>query len=224
MKIFNKSISNAIKFLNDIGQLMQAGSPISLNASSDFKKIARSATTYQEVYDAGIKLQQFNVQIKDKSYFQFTMEQGNDEIRLAYYPYPYKYIEFNNQKKMEEELLNEGYSLEDIEQLISEDYLSYDIPYIRLDISKAQYCPNFHPFAHLHIGFHVENRWPVRRRLSPFAFVLFILNHYYPSICKKLIDNRECNILELYQNEVEKCAILEEEFFQPHQQKRLHFT
>lgn len=223
MKRFNESIRHAIKFLNDIDFLMQAGTANSLTASSELKKTTRCAENYKKIYDAGIKLQEFNILMNDHSYFQFSMMCEN-EIRLAYYPNPYNYAEFKNQIAIIDSFLNEGYPYDEISQLISEDIYSYDIPYIRLDISRQQYCPYFHPFAHFHIGFYSENRWPVKRLLSPFAFVLFILNHYYVTLCKDLINKKDIDILTLYQDEVDKCPILIEEFFQPDEQKRLYFT
>lgn len=98
---------------------------------------------------------------------------------------------------------------------------------IRYDLSLKQYCEKYHPAAHFHIGFHVKNRWPVRRKLTPYAFLLKILMLYYPDLWHSVGDSGdvEPNWLDTeYQKEVSKCNYLDDDYFKEHEYKRLHFS
>lgn len=78
--------------------------------------------------------------------------------------------------------LNSGLiSLEDYSSILEEMPESVTIPTIRYECSFAQYKPFWHPCAHFHIGHHYENRWPVKKVLSPLSFTMIIINKYYSS-------------------------------------------
>jgi len=174
-------------------------------------------------------MQDFNLMLADKSYFQFTEEKEEEEIRLAYYPNPYKFVEYQSHKREALKLLDNNEITEDeYDQLISEEFTTTDIPVIRYDLSLRQYCKNYHPAAHFHIGFFSENRWPVRRKLSPLAFLFKILMHYYPSIWFSIGDSGdpdEPNDLDMqYRTEVASCAFLDTIYFSKMECERLYFT
>lgn len=225
-KEFNKNIKKCIELLFKNQYLIQAGCLTSLNASDEFKKKSRNSNTYREIYDLGAVNQDFNFMLKDNSFFQFSQEK-NGNIRLVYYPNPYNSLEYQDTKlEIEKMLENNDITHEDYEQFLSEEFFSGDIPLIRYDYSIDQYCKNYHPAAHFHIGFHSENRWPVKRILSPFVFTLKILMLYYPNLWKIWGDNNENpNLLdELYRKELQSCNLVDAEYFCDLDENRLYFN
>ncbi|QVK23735.1 DUF2290 domain-containing protein [Shewanella dokdonensis] len=182
---FNQNIMKCITLANERNILAQAGSTTSLKSSPRFLATSREATSYRQLYDAGLETQNFNLMLYDQSFFQFAIvsSEENLSVRLAYYPNPYIFIEHINEKNDALSLLDIGeLTHEEYEQLISESTCYSEIPIIRYDLSTEQYCENYHPTAHFHIGFNSESRWPVRRVLSPLAFFLNIIKNYYIDI------------------------------------------
>lgn len=208
--------------------LAQAGASSSLNASVEFKKMSRRATSYQELYNEGVKFQDFNIMLTDNSFFQFTEKKADEDVRLAYYPNPYKFVEYLQERKEALSMLDSNeLSLPEYEQLMTECNTKGDVPLIRYDLSVDQHCKKYHPAAHFHIGFHTENRWAVNRVLTPYAFFLKILIHYYPSLWFDFGDRGDelDNILDLkYREELSRCSLLSNQYFLDIEKDRLHFT
>lgn len=61
---------------------------------------------------------------------------------------------------------------------------------IRFDFDIHGYREGVHPQAHIHIGLENQIRIAVSRRLSPAAFVLFVMRQLYPECWKRLLDYR----------------------------------
>ncbi|MEN4052700.1 DUF2290 domain-containing protein [Sulfurimonas sp. NWX79] len=232
---FNKNITQCIQFLDQYNLLFQAGCITSLSASSEFKKNARKSTSYKRLYDIGTKYQDFNFMLIDKSFFQFSRTkiinkktgEENFDLRFTYYPNPYKFVEYQENKiEIEHMYENNEITLEEYQQFLSEEFFTSDIPLIRYDLSKNQYCENYHPTAHFHIGFHAENRWPVKRELTPMSFMLKILMHYYIKWWKDLGDcgKNENLLTKIYTEELKKCLLLDNEHFSNIEEKRLYFS
>jgi len=225
---FEQSISKCASLLTKLDYLLQAGTLSSLRPTDSFKKAARKAATYREVYELGASSQQFNLMMQDMSFFQFSEAEQGKEARLAYYPNPYHYLEYKSHKVTAQQLLDEGeINFDEFEQLISEADFTCDIPFIRYDLSLKQYCEVLHPAAHLHIGFHAENRWPARRLLTPYAFMLKVLMHYYSKLWVKGkgIDMEVHQMLDdAYRAEVSNCDLLDDCYFKPHETERLYIV
>lgn len=227
MKNFDKSIRSCFDTLESMELLAQAGPGCSLRASDSFKKASLRARSYREVYDSGVTNQDFNIMLSDHSFFQFTLQENGD-IRLAFYPNPYKFVEFSDYKRDALSLLdNQELTHEEYSQLLSEAEFSGDVPAIRYDYSLEQYCENYHPAAHFHIGFFADNRWPTKRILTPYAFMLKILRHYYLKYWIKILDTSETpsqdKLDEIYRNEVSNCPLLDDNNFSQKEEERLHF-
>ncbi|WP_165493680.1 DUF2290 domain-containing protein [Phytopseudomonas daroniae] len=226
---FDRSVRRTVDFAYEAGIALQCGPISSLKASSDFKRAARQSSSYSQVYDVGAKNQDFNLMLKDHSFFQFTETTEREDIRLAYYPNPYSFIEYQNDRQTAESMLANGdITLQEFEQLISEGNMTFDIPIIRYDLSTNQYCAKYHPAAHFHIGFKAENRWPVNRVLSPFAFFLKIIFLYHSLTWKEKGEyEKESKIEnyfeEEYIRELASCSQLDDDFFQETEARRLHF-
>lgn len=225
---FRDSICKCIQLAFEIGYLFQAGSTVSLNASSDFKSKSRKAISYREVYEAGTLNQDFNLMLSDMSYFQFTEIEKDKEIRLAYYPNPFQFVEYKSERENALELLEKNeFTLDEYEQFISECNYTHDIPLIRYDLSIEQHCDKYHPAGHLHIGFVVENRWPVAKILSPYAFLLNILMQYYSKLWIQFGDegDKRPNRLDImYREELKRCNVISDEFFTESEKERLVFS
>lgn len=165
--------------------------------------------------------------LKDYSYFQFTENKKDENIRLAFYPNPFKFIEYQNNKKEALELFNEeGLTEIEYEQVLSEGDFISDIPLIRYDLSIDQHCENYHPAAHFHIGFNPNNRWPVAKKLTPYAFMLKILMHYYPELWFKhgeQGENEQNSLDIIYREELTKCEFVPQKYFQGIEKERLSF-
>jgi hypothetical protein len=226
-KSFKASILSCIECIANIDYLFQAGTVSSLQASSDFKHKSRKAVYYREIYEAGTTNQDFNLMLKDRSYFQFTENVEGENIRLAFYPNPFQFIEYQNHKKEALELLDDNELTEsEYEQILSEGEFSSDIPLIRYDLSVKQHCDNYHPAAHFHIGFNANNRWPVGKKLTPYVFMLKIIMLYYPDLWFKYGDQgegNENNLDIIYRNELSKCDLVPDEYFKKIEKERLNF-
>lgn len=225
---FSLSINKCLGVLESMDYLAHASVRGSLNVSASFKKSSLTCNVYRDLYDVGMRNQDFNFMLKDQSYFQFTEKIKNKDVRLAYYPNPYRFGEYNSIKKELTEFFDEGIlSQDELEQALMEEHFSNDVPIIRYDLSLSQYCSKYHPAAHFHIGFNSDSRWPVRRVLTPYAFFLKILFHYYHDLWFKFGDagEDERNLFDIeYCNEVSECQYLQDEYFQEYEHKRLHFS
>lgn len=235
MNNFNQNILKCINLLNSYELLFQPGCSTTLEASSEFKRMARRSTSYRKLYDVGTAYQDFNLMMTDKSFFQFTRTKVKNKItglddfdlRLVYYPNPYKFVEYQENKLEVEKMYdNNEITLEEYHQFLSEEFFTSDIPLIRYDLSKNQYCENYHPTAHFHIGFHAENRWLVKRELTPMAFMLKILMHYYTQWWKDLGDNGndENHLTKLYREEISRCSLIDRTYFSTLEEGRLYFS
>jgi len=225
-KNFNASIHKSLDTLNKLDLLLQPMSITSLTVSDNFKKSSLRANVYKDIYDTAVSHHDYNLMLNDKSFFQFTTIKDNKEVRLAFYPNPYKFTEYIGNKKEIDKLLDDDeITFSEYEQLLSESNFTSDIPLIRYDLSLSQYIEHHHPAAHLHIGFKKENRWPVRRILTPYAFTLKILSHYYSDVWVNLEEKNQLKnnwFNEEYQNEIERCGIIDAEYFSKNEQKRLY--
>lgn len=63
--------------------------PVALDASDSFKALATEPrASYEELYLVGLREVQYNILLKDFSFFQFGTG-GADGVRFAYYPNPF---------------------------------------------------------------------------------------------------------------------------------------
>lgn len=219
---FQQSIEESLDYLLKLNQLKQAFNNKSLEVSKQYKKASLTEKSYKKIYDIAVENFDFNVMLNDGAFFQFTEFGEDKELRLAYHPSPYQYVEYAGHEKAALSLLeSEDITLEEYEQLLIEEIFTYDIPPIRYDLSFSQYKEQTHPTAHMHVGFFSENRWPVRRVLNPFTFVLFILKTYYQNIN---IGMSSIEHDEIYRKEVHKTTILGSDYFTDVEKTRLHIT
>lgn len=145
--------------------------------------ILSSKTTYSSVYVAGLSLSHYNILLTDYSYFQFSWDREN-YVRYAYYPNPFisgKDNELESFRRLQELVESGLLQHEEYLTILSERSAMSGIPMLRYENAPDQRKKFAHPCSHFHIGFHSENRWPVRRILTPYAFSLLVFKNYYGS-------------------------------------------
>jgi hypothetical protein len=160
----------------DLGETFANGAP--LEVRSEFRDlILRSDTDYVTVYLAGITWSHYNFVLSDYAFFQFSWFR-DESARYAYYPNPFA----SNAEdfKRRRELVEAGMITEEENLVILRDEgIDPRAPLIRYEYAPTQYKALSHPASHFHIGHHDDNRWAVNRVLTPLAFTLLILKHYY---------------------------------------------
>ena len=190
---FNHGIRKVLDISNSLDIGLNYGIRSSLNVSDELKKLCKRTKIYREIYDRISTYKEFNLMLMDESCFQFSESRNNlkeQELRYAFYPNPYEYIEYKKHVEAVRQLLESGdLDNETYQQLLSEFHFNHDIPVIRYDYSPSQYRKNDHPASHFHIGFHSGNRWPISKVLTPMTFFLKVISMYYPHIWQQKFNN-----------------------------------
>jgi hypothetical protein len=151
--------------------------------SVDFLKELQS-DDYFKIYEVGRKRNDYDILLKDQSFFQFSFDEKNNEINRI----RYAYFDSPTNTKSYEEFLDEieidisecgDYFYDYYEQYLSEAKLKTSVNPIRYDYDEGLYKEVFHPVSHLHVGHQNEIRIPCESILSPKGFVAFVIRHVY---------------------------------------------
>lgn len=165
-----------------VGELFS--NPVPLETSQAFIDSAIDAqSTYESLYLCGLQNGDYNIQLSDYSYFQFGHSK-QDHVRFAYYPNPFLGSSPQMVAEVAElrELVAEGLvSMEQFLQRVAEIRASQHAPPLRYENAPDDYVEFFHPCSHFHFGHHTENRWQIRRRMSPLCFALIVFQQFYSS-------------------------------------------
>jgi hypothetical protein len=204
--------------------------PTSLKASEEFKRLAISPTaTYEELYLFGLRESQYNFILRDYSYFQFGIG-GTDGVRFAFYPNPFLGASPDavaQLTEMQEYVLEGIIEIEEFLHRISEIRKPQHPPLIRYEYSKDQYVAAEHPCSHLHLGFHSNNRWPVRRYLTANAFSLLVFRLFYLNVWlsadKLKVGDVELSLDETLAGARSESRLLYADEFSDEEDKRFHF-
>lgn len=188
---FEKSIREAFSLLVKI-ELSSWDRQISLRCLEphpEFRRVAYSAeTSYQDVFKAGLRYRAYNFVLHEFSYFQFWHDSKHEArvLRYAYYTNPFDIAAADqsvSQWCAAESIIN----CDDLyQQVLDDSHVVIGKPPIRYDLDLDGHRESIHPCAHLTVGAHMNNRWPVARVLTPKLFVLFICKHYYPDFWTKM--------------------------------------
>jgi hypothetical protein len=141
----------------------------------------QSRRFYEELYLSGLRDSQYNILLRDLSFFQFGTG-SVDGVRFAYYPNPFLGAATDalaELKEMQEYVAEGVIDVDEFLHRVSEIRRPQHPPLVRYEYSKCQYVEATHPCSHMHVGFHQENRWPVRRYLTAHAFALLIFRLFY---------------------------------------------
>ena len=203
----------------------------SLVVDEEFRNlILRTDSKYEDVFLFGLTRSHYNFLLADHSFFQFTWNAIND-VRYAFYPNPYvgagtqKLVRY---KKTSELLAAEFISYEDFLRLLDDERGQGRVPVLRYENAPGQYKALVHPCSHLHIGMHGEDRWAVRRLLSPLAFTMIVLRNYYGAEWGALGGQNPATGMNVLDEELiqerQRCALLDEEFFTPLEGSAFHIA
>jgi len=205
--------------------------PTALEASDAFKKLAISpVSSYEELYLVGLRDSQYNILLKDYSFFQFGAG-GGDGVRFAYYPNPFLGAvpdTLAELKEMQEYVAEGIIDVDEVLHQVSEIRRPQHPPHVRYEYSKHQYLEATHPCSHIHFGFHGGNRWPVRRYLTAHAFALLIFRAFYLDfwICADTIKtgDRDLTLDTVLQQARAECRMLYDGEFSSAEAQRFYFV
>ncbi|WP_263220156.1 DUF2290 domain-containing protein [Pseudomonas atacamensis] len=204
--------------------------PVPLPVNAEFRDvILSSSSNYVQVYNKGLELSHYNILLSDYSFFQFSIE-GDDNVRYAFYPNPYtshsnEYSEWfiSRHEMVEAGLLTH----EEFLSLLADKTGIGSVPLLRYENAPAQRKKMHHPCSHFHIGFHSENRWPVRRVLTPTAFALLVFKFYYGTYWRAVGDDENLEIDNSFDrtlvSEKTRCYLVSDEFFEPEEERTFFF-
>lgn len=204
--------------------------PNPIRPSEEFKKTALSdEVTYEELYLIGLKYKDFNLSLVDFSYMQFGISEEK-HVRYAYYPNPFLGTTHQSLSELNElrEYLDEGViDAEEYLQKITELRKTQHPPLIRYENAPRQYVERTHPCSHFHLGHHDNNRWPVRRLLTPLAFSMIVARHFYPqnwvSHANISLKGRSDEPDNFYEEERRECNVLGDDLFSNREDRLFHF-
>ncbi len=209
----------------ELGETVRQFEP--LPVIPEFRDLALGgADRYADLFAGGYRTGAYNIVLRDFSLLQF----GSDRVGLRYAFLPNPYITLAASGKTIDEawdLVNGGASsLEEAIDEIGGLGTESGVPLIRYEVAESQWVPLRHPFAHFHIGFHSENRWPVSRILTPLAFTLFIVKMYYANEWLVGCVQREASRFErrLRDEREANCRIVSPEFFPDDERRSFHFA
>ena len=202
-----------------------------MEPSEEFRATSQNPEAqYEELYLCGMRCNDYNFTLCDFSFFQFGISKEN-HVRFAYYPNPFFGSTENSIREIGElgEYLKEGaISVEEYLHRISEVRRSQHPPLIRYENAPDQYVEFEHPTSHLHIGYHLKNRWPSKRLLAPSAFTAFVVKQYYSDFWYKFPEvsvlGRTVSPNILMVEETQSCRILSQELFSAVEGQSFHFT
>lgn len=215
--------------LSDVGQVFS--NPAPLAASDAFKVLAISSdVSYEELYLAGLRDGQYNISLLDYSFVQFGGSSDNN-LRYAYYPNPFIGSSTEAVSELAElrTYVEEGVlEMDEFLHAVAEIRHSQHPPLLRYENSYEQYVDLSHPCSHFHFGHHGENRWPLSRVLTPQAFALLLIRHFYPAFwasCPTMREGaREHSLDDILVAERDNCRILSDEFFSEVAKRQFHFS
>jgi hypothetical protein len=173
-------------------------SPAPLEVNDEFRDlIINENSDYVTIYTAGLRLSHYNFLLNDYSFVQFGWFSEN-HVRYAYFPNPFTMspdaTQYLDWAQWRDEVTAELLTHEEYLDLLRDLKPEIRAPIIRYENAPDQYRAFNHPCSHFHFGHHADNRWPSNRLLTPLAFTLLILKHYYGAKWR-LIGNDSADVL-----------------------------
>lgn len=149
---------------------------------------------YRKIYDISISNSDWEILLKDESFFQFSYRKN--EYSLSLYPRPTNFVTYDEWltsllldemdvkpeefDKAKEELIGDSDMNSEYEQyLIEAENLKTIVP-IRFDYDGHNYNQIYHPLCHLHVGINNNIRIATDKFMTPLMFFHFIIKNYFP--------------------------------------------
>ncbi|MDR7380415.1 hypothetical protein J2X19_005122 [Rhodoferax ferrireducens] len=223
-------IYNTWKMADELGIAEVFSNPAPLPVNEEFRNIIYSSESlYTQTYIAGLSLSHYNILLSDYSYFQFSWESEHC-VRYAFYPNPF--ISGNDDevkaiKKWRDLVESDFLTHEEFLRLLTDRPPSSGVPMFRYENAPSQRKKFKHPCSHFHIGFHSENRWPLERILTPYAFSLLVFKAYYGLPWIEYGDEEEPEIGNRFErillNEKSNCPIVPQLLFENVERRTFFF-
>lgn len=226
---FLTSIQEGYDLFEELGLVRTFSCAHSLAVNSDFNKVALDTSiAYPEVFMHALRLGHYNFQLKDFSFFQFSMK-GLEELRICFYPSPFGPNELGEVKKLTNILDAGGIDFESYCYFLENLNFNARRPLIRYEYSQKQYEQGIHPAAHLHIGTYGEDRWVCEKRMSPYAFCLMTAKLYFSDHWEAVTEEqhdgtRVNNFDDRYFAAKKLCVGVHADYFSAVEKSQFHFT
>lgn len=231
LRDFLSSLRNGYKFYESIGEANTCRLLHSLPASTAFNTLALDTTVpYPDVFFLGLDLQQFNFQLNDYSYFQFSYTSA-DDLRYAFYPSPYSTKEILEIRELYQSYHDGQIDSEALSAFVQDVNLNYARPLIRYEYNLRQYKQGAHPASHFHIGTFGEDRWALHRRLTPYVFCMIVgklyFSHHWETLTVwdatgKVRQSNEFDAALI--QERSNCVVTDANFFSEYEQRCFHYA
>lgn len=205
-------------------------SPDPLPVSDEFRELVLSGqSTHLEVYEFCLRNSYYNFMLFDHSLFQFSWY-GPNQVRYAYYPNPHVSSDQDLHKfrKYRELVESDQLSEDDFFQFFHRVGMGARVPIFRYESAPSQYNSLSHPCSHFHIGLHGENRWAIRRILTPVAFAMLIVKHYFAAEWSMGVPEGSLTGANDFEVELSQeranCQLLEDQWFSEEERNTFHFA
>ncbi|WP_146448833.1 DUF2290 domain-containing protein [Vibrio kanaloae] len=201
-----QSISKASELLQTIGLKAHHNSMLTL--PSDYVNRVRDLP-YLQQWELHNSHFWYHLKLQDQSLILFKA----DSFKFMMSPFDKMETSTEFEERITQEWHDEGFSqeevnclLEDLDTLYS-NYLDTELKHgaytpLRVDIHPEQYHKVHHSVSHLHIGHDNESRLPIKKIMTPFAFVGFVISTFYPKQWRLLREDSlipEADFLQLNQ-------------------------
>lgn len=160
-----------------------SGNVIEISVKSEESSIFLKSIPYSDMFNNLNQKNSFNIKMLDGALLTFQYRFVNDKIvahRLSYLPAP-DLDAFQSQPEL---------YLEDVIYADVVDKRVVSVP-IRFDYDSDEsvFEPVQHPISHLTLGQYKNCRIPVSGALTPFQFILFVINNFYHTAFEKYSEN-----------------------------------
>lgn len=133
----------------------------------------------------------FHIEMEDLSLFLFA-EGGTSSYSYLQCPLDVpSYRNFLEQRGLEFSMQNKRENVNDYSMLLDTAGLRQHLTPMRYDLDPNGYKSGVHPLAHLHIGLDNNVRLGLRKKMTPLAFVLFVMRQAYPESWERLLQQNE---------------------------------
>lgn len=218
---FTIHLNQTCKILKNLG-LFKDGiyKPNKLRAAT--KRNIIDFETYRSYHDDVLMKRDYDILLKDDSYFQFTKK--GDSYKYVFMQTPLKKISievFADICGMDMHT-----DIDEIESVYeeSDDSVLYEKTenpiYLRYENSLKGYNPNVHSFSHLHIGLNKDVRIPLSIILTPDIFVLFAIKLAYKDIWETSLIEGKIKIENLAEKKL--CEAVNKEYWEENEKLDLY--
>lgn len=217
------------EFVEELKLAESFSTPGILPINEEFRDLSLDVSTkYILLYLAGLRLSHYNILLSDYSFLQYGWGEGNN-LRYAFFPNPFATPGEGilNFKKIRDLFVADLINLEQYHALLNDAQPELRVPLMRYENAPSQWRALRHPCSHFHIGHHSDNRWALRRVLTPLAFTMIIAKQYYRdewSISDEAKEDNFENSLEgKLISERQNCQIIGDDFFATAEKRSFHF-